>query len=110
LNSRTSGLESFLFTFIKPLPTLTHQFSILGTDPRDIDKAEDRQKFSEILDSIGVDQPAWKELTSVADAEAFADEVSYPVLVGILRVVSSPSRSFRELCDVSHLPKYVSCS
>ncbi|APA06897.1 hypothetical protein sscle_02g016670 [Sclerotinia sclerotiorum 1980 UF-70] len=54
---------------------------ILGTDPKDIDKAEDRQKFSAILDSIGVDQPAWKELTSVADAEAFAEEVSYPVLV-----------------------------
>ena len=54
---------------------------VLGTDPKDIDKAEDRQKFSEILDSIGVDQPAWKELTSVADAEKFADEVSYPVLV-----------------------------
>ena len=42
---------------------------VLGTDPADIDKAEDRQKFSEILDSIGVDQPAWKELTSVAEAE-----------------------------------------
>jgi len=54
---------------------------ILGTDPKDIDKAEDRQKFSEILDSIGVDQPAWKELTSVADAEAFAEDVQYPVLV-----------------------------
>lgn len=54
---------------------------ILGTDPKDIDKAEDRQKFSAILDSIGVDQPEWRELTSVADAEAFADEVSYPVLV-----------------------------
>jgi carbamoyl-phosphate synthase large subunit len=54
---------------------------ILGTDPKDIDRAEDRQKFSEILDSIGVDQPAWKELTSVADAEAFAEEVGYPVLV-----------------------------
>lgn len=55
--------------------------NVLGTDPKDIDKAEDRQKFSEILDSIGVDQPAWKELTSVADAEKFAQEVSYPVLV-----------------------------
>ena len=54
---------------------------VLGTNPKDIDKAEDRQKFSEILDSIGVDQPAWKELTSVADAEAFAEEVNYPVLV-----------------------------
>ncbi|KND90158.1 Carbamoyl-phosphate synthase arginine-specific large chain [Tolypocladium ophioglossoides CBS 100239] len=54
---------------------------VLGTDPKDIDKAEDRQKFSEILDSIGVDQPAWKELTSVKAAEDFADEVGYPVLV-----------------------------
>lgn len=54
---------------------------VLGTDPKDIDKAEDRQKFSEILDSIGVDQPAWKELTSVAEAEKFAEEVGYPVLV-----------------------------
>ncbi|KAJ5963745.1 uncharacterized protein N7479_003621 [Penicillium vulpinum] len=55
--------------------------TILGTNPLDIDKAEDRHKFSSILDSIGVDQPAWKELTSVADAEAFADTVGYPVLV-----------------------------
>ena len=59
----------------------TGKAKVLGTDPKDIDKAEDRQKFSAILDSIGVDQPEWKELTSVADAEAFADEVSYPVLV-----------------------------
>jgi len=55
--------------------------NVLGTDPKDIDKAEDRQKFSEILDSIGVDQPAWKELTSVQEAETFASEVGYPVLV-----------------------------
>lgn len=54
---------------------------VLGTDPKDIDKAEDRQKFSEILDSIGVDQPAWKELTSVEAASTFAEEVGYPVLV-----------------------------
>jgi carbamoyl-phosphate synthase large subunit len=55
--------------------------TILGTNPLDIDKAEDRHKFSQILDSIGVDQPAWKELTSVAEAETFADAVGYPVLV-----------------------------
>ena len=54
---------------------------ILGTDPQDIDKAEDRHKFSQILDSIGVDQPAWKELSSVAAAEEFADSVGFPVLV-----------------------------
>ncbi|EMR61571.1 putative carbamoyl-phosphate synthase arginine-specific large chain protein [Eutypa lata UCREL1] len=59
----------------------TGKANVLGTDPKDIDKAEDRQKFSEILDSIGVDQPAWKELTSVAEAEKFAQDVGYPVLV-----------------------------
>ncbi|TVY59393.1 Carbamoyl-phosphate synthase arginine-specific large chain [Lachnellula cervina] len=76
---------------------------VLGTDPKDIDKAEDRQKFSEILDSIGVDQPAWKELTSVADAERFADEVSYPVLVRPSYVLSGAAmtviRSKDELKD-----------
>lgn len=55
--------------------------NILGTDPQDIDKAEDRHKFSQTLDSIGVDQPAWKELTSVSEAEKFAESVGYPVLV-----------------------------
>ncbi|KAI9850493.1 MAG: carbamoyl-phosphate synthase (glutamine-hydrolyzing) cpa2, partial [Vezdaea acicularis] len=59
----------------------TGKAKVLGTDPKDIDKAEDRHKFSQILDDIGVDQPAWKELTSVVDAKAFADEVKYPVLV-----------------------------
>ena len=54
---------------------------VLGTDPHDIDKAEDRHKFSSILDSIGVDQPAWKELTSFEDAQRFAASAGYPVLV-----------------------------
>ncbi|KAF2118375.1 hypothetical protein BDV96DRAFT_488367 [Lophiotrema nucula] len=54
---------------------------VLGTDPHDIDKAEDRHKFSSILDSIGVDQPAWKELTSYEEAQKFANSVGYPVLV-----------------------------
>lgn len=66
---------------------------ILGTDPRDIDKAEDRHKFSQILDSIGVDQPAWKELSSVAEAEKFADEVGYPVLVRPSYVLSGAAMS-----------------
>ncbi|KAJ2344899.1 carbamoyl-phosphate synthase (glutamine-hydrolyzing) cpa2, partial [Coemansia sp. RSA 2673] len=54
---------------------------VLGTSPHMIDAAEDRHRFSQILDRIGVDQPAWKELVSVEDAEAFADSVGYPVLV-----------------------------
>ena len=59
----------------------TGKAKVLGTDPKDIDKAEDRHKFSQILDSIGVDQPAWKELTSYNDAKKFAEDVDYPVLV-----------------------------
>jgi carbamoyl-phosphate synthase large subunit len=66
---------------------------VLGTDPADIDKAEDRHKFSQILDSIGVDQPAWKELTSVADAERFAETVGYPVLVRPSYVLSGAAMS-----------------
>ncbi|KAJ6784176.1 hypothetical protein PWT90_10023 [Aphanocladium album] len=77
--------------------------NVLGTDPKDIDKAEDRQKFSEILDSIGIDQPAWKELTSVQDAEAFAQEVGYPVLVRPSYVLSGAAmtviRSQEDLKD-----------
>ncbi len=66
---------------------------ILGTDPKDIDKAEDRHKFSQILDSIGVDQPAWKELSSVSEAESFAAEVGYPVLVRPSYVLSGAAMS-----------------
>ncbi|KAL9942334.1 carbamoyl-phosphate synthase (glutamine-hydrolyzing) cpa2 [Verticillium nonalfalfae] len=77
--------------------------NVLGTDPKDIDRAEDRQKFSEILDSIGVDQPAWKELTSVAEAEAFATQVGYPVLVRPSYVLSGAAmtviRSQEDLKD-----------
>lgn len=54
---------------------------ILGTDPDNIDRAEDRYKFSQMLDSIGVDQPEWKELTSMDEAFAFVDRVGFPVLV-----------------------------
>lgn len=81
----------------------TGKAHVLGTDPQDIDKAEDRHKFSQILDSIGVDQPAWKELTSVADAEVFAEQVSYPVLVRPSYVLSGAAmsviRSQEELKD-----------
>ena len=55
--------------------------NILGTQACDIDRAEDRNKFSSLCDSIGVDQPRWRELTSMDDIKAFVDEVGYPVLV-----------------------------
>jgi len=54
---------------------------LLGTTAKSIDNAEDRNKFSEMLDSIGVDQPRWKELTTLDEIDAFVDEVGFPVLV-----------------------------
>ena len=57
------------------------QVPILGTPARYIDNAEDRHKFSAMLDRIGVDQPRWKELSSLKDVERFVDEVGFPVLV-----------------------------
>ncbi|KDR75709.1 hypothetical protein GALMADRAFT_248355 [Galerina marginata CBS 339.88] len=55
--------------------------NVLGTDPKQIDTAEDRHKFSSVLDKIGVDQPEWTEATSLEAAKAFANKVSYPVLI-----------------------------
>ena len=55
--------------------------NILGTTAKSIDNAEDRHKFSSMLDRIGVDQPRWKELTSLEDIKGFVDEVGYPVLI-----------------------------
>lgn len=54
---------------------------ILGTSPLSIDRAEDRNKFSAMLDQLGIDQPAWKELTDMAEIRNFVDKVGYPVLV-----------------------------
>ena len=55
--------------------------NILGTSAKSIDNAEDREKFSAMLDRIGVDQPRWKELSSMDDINKFIDEVGFPVLV-----------------------------
>ena len=54
---------------------------ILGTSARSIDNAEDRDKFSAMLDRIGVDQPEWRALTSLEDINTFVDKVGFPVLV-----------------------------
>ena len=54
---------------------------ILGTSPVSIDRAENRGKFSAMLDKLGIDQPRWSALTSMEDVKAFIDEVGYPVLV-----------------------------
>ncbi|MFV0417590.1 MAG: carbamoyl-phosphate synthase (glutamine-hydrolyzing) large subunit [Dysgonomonas sp.] len=54
---------------------------ILGTSPLSIDRAENRHKFSSMLDQLGIDQPAWKELSSMEDIFDFVGKVGYPVLV-----------------------------
>ena len=66
---------------------------ILGTDPRDIDRAEDRHKFSGMLDKLGVDQPQWSELAELEDIFGFAEEVGYPVLVRPSYVLSGAAMS-----------------
>jgi carbamoyl-phosphate synthase large subunit len=54
---------------------------IYGTTPQSIDMAEDRNKFSALLDRLGIEQPEWRELTDLTSAKAFADEAGYPVLI-----------------------------
>lgn len=63
------------------LPLFRAGVKVLGTSPEMIDNAENRYKFSRMLDRIGVDQPTWKELTSFEEARTFCNTVSYPVLV-----------------------------
>ena len=54
---------------------------VLGTKAEDIDRAEDRHKFSQMLDDLGIKQPEWKELTKMEEATIFADRVGYPLLI-----------------------------
>ena len=63
------------------LPLYRSNVRVLGTSPEMIDTAENRYKFSRMLDRLGVDQPQWKELTSTEEAKAFCKMVKYPVLV-----------------------------
>ncbi len=66
---------------------------ILGTSPLSIDNAEDRHKFSALLDSIEVDQPEWTEAKSIEEADKFAEKVQYPVLIRPSYVLSGAAMS-----------------
>ncbi|MDE7134890.1 MAG: carbamoyl-phosphate synthase (glutamine-hydrolyzing) large subunit, partial [Rikenellaceae bacterium] len=59
----------------------SQKIRILGTSAHDIDRAEDRHKFSSMCDALGIDQPRWKELTSMDDIYKFVDQVGFPVLI-----------------------------
>ncbi len=79
------------------LPLAKAGYPILGTPPDQIDRAEDRQKFSSMLNKLGVDQPTWEEVSTFQKANAFAQKVGYPVIIrpsyvlsgGAMNVVST---------------------
>ena len=66
---------------------------ILGTSPLNIDIAEDRHKFSRLLDKLEIDQPEWEELTSLKEAEKFANRVGYPVIIRPSYILSGAAMS-----------------
>ncbi|MDR3625828.1 MAG: carbamoyl-phosphate synthase large subunit, partial [Ignavibacteriaceae bacterium] len=79
--------------------------NILGTSPLQIDNAEDRHKFSQILDRLGVDQPEWEELTSLKEAKEFSHKVDYPVLIRPSYVLSGAAMSI--VLDDDELEEYL---
>lgn len=66
-------------------------FNILGTNPVDIDRAEDRNKFSKLLDESLIDQPAWNKFSNIENALCFCEKVGYPVLIRPSYVLSGTS-------------------
>lgn len=87
--------------------------NILGTSAESIDRAEDRHKFSAMLDSLGIDQPRWRELTSFEDIDEFVAEVGFPVLVrpsyvlsgAAMNVCSNPDELRRFLALAANVSK-----
>jgi carbamoyl-phosphate synthase large subunit len=83
---------------------LRNNINILGTDPLSIDKAEDRKKFSSLLDFIKIEQPEWEELSSQEEAIGFAQKIGYPVIVRPSYVLSGAAMGValhdKELIDI----------
>ncbi|MFA7309546.1 MAG: carbamoyl-phosphate synthase (glutamine-hydrolyzing) large subunit [Candidatus Paceibacterota bacterium] len=87
------------------LPLHAHHVPILGTDPSDIDRAEDRHVFSKMLDRLGIDQPAWVELTTTRAAKKAALVLGYPVLIRPSYVLSGAAMSV--VYDETELAKFL---
>lgn len=87
------------------LPLHTHGVKLLGTSAQSIDRAEDRNKFSKLCDELGIEQPQWKELTTIKDAERFADRVGYPVLIRPSYVLSGAAMNI--VTSKEHLKAYL---
>jgi carbamoyl-phosphate synthase large subunit len=87
------------------LPLSHAGVSILGTSPEQIDRAENRHTFSQLLDSLEIDQPAWKELSTIEEAKLFAQRVGYPVLIRPSYVLSGAAMNV--VWDDESLLKYL---
>jgi carbamoyl-phosphate synthase large subunit len=87
------------------MPLFEAGIPILGTSPLSIDAAEDRHKFSQLLDRLRIAQPEWKELVSLEEATAFANRVGYPVLVRPSYVLSGSAMSVAS--NASELVKFL---
>jgi carbamoyl-phosphate synthase large subunit len=93
------------------LPLYKHGYPILGTPPLQIDRAEDRQKFSTMLSKLGIDQPIWQEVTSFEKAQKFIAEIGYPVLIrpsyvlsgGAMNVVYNKKELAKYLIEAARL-------
>ncbi len=70
-----------------------YSLHVLGTSPESIDRAEDRHKFSTLLDKLDIDQPAWKEVSDISSAKEFSSRVGYPVLIRPSYVLSGAAMS-----------------
>ncbi|MDR0487481.1 MAG: carbamoyl-phosphate synthase (glutamine-hydrolyzing) large subunit, partial [Treponema sp.] len=79
---------------------------LYGTTPQSIDMAEDRNKFSALLDKLGIEQPEWKELTDLASAKNFAEQAGYPVLIRPSYVLSGAAMNVA--WDDQSLEKFLS--
>ncbi|MDE0960235.1 MAG: carbamoyl-phosphate synthase (glutamine-hydrolyzing) large subunit [Planctomycetota bacterium] len=75
------------------VPLGSRGVKILGTDVDSIDRAENRERFSTLLDELGIDQPEWRELTSIEDARSFSARCGYPVLIRPSYVLSGAAMS-----------------
>ena len=82
-----------------------HNVKILGTDPEDLDRAEDRAKFSTLLDKLNIKQPTWQVFESIEQAKEFCKIIGYPVLVRPSYVLSGSA--MKVVWDESNLEKYL---
>lgn len=87
------------------LPLSRAGYPLLGTDAASIDTAEDRQKFSALLNKLGIDQPAWQSVTSLENAKRFATQVKYPVLIRPSYILSGAAMNV--VFDAKGLEKYL---